>query len=150
MRTRPVGITILAILGFLSVAFYAGLTVFSLVNPAGADNLLQNLSGGGAGPAALQRLAGFLPVYFIVTGAVCAAMSWGLWTLKNWARVLCLVLIGLSLIGGAIGIAGAWSHSSLAATTSALVRMVIAMLIFVYLSSAGVRSAFRRESVPVA
>ena len=116
MKTRPIGITILAVLGFLSVLFYLVMTVIALVNPAQANNLLQGMSGGGAGPAPLQHLAAILPAYFLVTGLFSAALSWGLWTLKNWARILCLVVIGLSVIGGAVEIVVAWSHSTLPAS----------------------------------
>ncbi len=146
MKTRPIGITVLAVLGFLSVLFYLVMTVIALINPAQVNNLLQGMSGGGAGPAPLQHLAAILPAYFLVTGLISAALSWGLWTLKNWARILCLVLIGLSVIGGAVGIAVAWSHSSFPATVAALVRLLIAIVIFVYLNSPSVRAAFRPAS----
>ena len=148
MKTRPVGITILAVLGFLSVLFYLVMTVIAFVNPPQATNLLQGMSGGGAGPSPLQNLGAILPVYFLVTGLLTAALSWGLWTLKNWARILCLVLIGFSVIGGAVGIAAAWSHSTLPATITALVRLAIAILIFIYLNSPRVRAAFQREPSP--
>ena len=146
MKTRPIGITILAVLGFLSVLFYLVMTVIALVNPAQANNLLQGMSGGGAGPAPLQHLAAILPAYFLVTGLFSAALSWGLWTLKNWARILCLVVIGLSVIGGAVEIVVAWSHSTLPATVGALARLLIAILIFVYLNSPRVRAAFHPSS----
>ena len=146
MKTRPIGITILAVLGFLSVLFYLIMTVIALVNPAQANNLLQGMSGGGAGPAALQQLAAILPAYFLVTGLISGGLSWGLWNLKTWARIVCLVLIVISVIGGAVGIAAAWSHSTVPATISALVRLLIAILIFVYLNSPRVREAFHPSS----
>jgi hypothetical protein len=146
MKTRPIGITILAVLGFLSVLFYLIMTVIALVNPAQANNLLQGMSGGGAGPAPLQQLAAILPAYFLITGLISGGLSWGLWNLKNWARIVCLVLIVISVIGGAVGIAAAWSHSTVPATISALVRLLIAILIFVYLCSSGVRAAFHSSS----
>ena len=146
MKSRPIGITILAVLGFLSVAFYGVLTVLALMNPTQAGNLLQGMSGGGANPAPLQNLGAILPAYFVVIGLITGALSWGLWKLKNWARIVCLVLIGLSVIGGAVGVSMAWSHSTMPATIVALVRLLIAILIFVYLCSAGVRAAFRPEA----
>lgn len=145
MKTRPLGITILAVLGFLSVLFYGALTVLALMNPTQAGNLLQGMSGGGAGPAPLQNLGAILPAYFLITGLITAALCWGLWKLKNWARIICLVLIGVSVVGGAVGVSMAWSHATAAGTISALVRLLIAILIFVYLCSARVRAAFRPE-----
>ena len=79
MKSRPIGITILAVLGFLSVVFYGALTVLALMYPTQAGNLLQGMSGGGAGPAPLQNLGAILPFYFLVVGLITAALCWGLW-----------------------------------------------------------------------
>jgi hypothetical protein len=147
MNNRPIGITILAVLGFISVAFYFVMTVLALVSRDQAANVLSAMTAGGAGPAPLQTLGAVLPFYFLITGLITLAMSWGFWKLKNWARIIALVLIGISVVAGGVGIA-ATSHSTTAATGSALVRLLVALFIFCYLCTARVRAAFRAAAAP--
>jgi uncharacterized membrane protein (DUF2068 family) len=144
MKSRPTGITVLAVLGFISAAFYLAMTVIALIKPDAVASLLLSMSGGnGIGLTPAQSLFGILAAYFLISGLITAALSWGLWTLKNWARIVCIVLIGISIFGGAFGIAFAFMHSSVVGTVFGIARLIVAILIIIYLNSPRVRSAFQ-------
>lgn len=144
MKSRPIGITILAVLGFISVAFYLAMTVIALLKPVVVASLLLGMSGGnGFGVTPAASLGGILAVYFVISGLITAALSWGLWTLKNWARIVCLVLIAISVLGGVVQVSMSFSHASVVGTVFGIARLIVAILIIIYLNSPRVRSAFR-------
>ncbi|GEM_PF-1542992 len=45
-----------------------------------------------------QSLFILVGIIIFVSGIIGVAVAWGLWVYKNWARILTLVLIGLSLL----------------------------------------------------
>ncbi len=136
MKSRPTGITVLAVLGFISVAFYLAMTVIALIKPDAVASLLLSMSGGnGIGLTPAQSLFGILAAYFLISGLITAALSWGLWTLKNWARIVCIVLIGISVLGGAVQVSMSFSHASVVGTVFGIARLIVAILICVYLTS---------------
>jgi hypothetical protein len=144
MKSRPVGITILAVLGFISVVFYLAMTVFALAKPDQVGSLLMGMSGSnGVGVTPSQSLGGILAAYCVVTALITAALSWGLWTLKNWARIVCMVLIAISVLGGAVQVSMSFSHASVVGTVFGIARIIVAILIIIYLNSPAVRSAFQ-------
>lgn len=146
MNKRPLGITVLASLGFLGAAFYVVVMILAVTSGDTLRRLLESVSGGGVGPAPLLRLGALLPVYFLVAALVSAGMGWGLWKLKNWAWIIALVLTGLSLIIGGIEIGRALPQPMNGVLVSALVRMAVALLVFWYLCTARVRTAFRQSA----
>ena len=100
-KERPAGVTILAVLQFLSGIVYLGMGAMFL-------------TGGGYGgyiPGLTEVLA-IIGGIFIVLGLVCFLIGWGLWTLKGWARIIAIILAILSLcnipIGTIIGIIILW------------------------------------------
>jgi hypothetical protein len=145
MKNRPVGVTILVAIDFLGVAFYLVLAMLFLANREQGTKLLEGMSGAGTGPAPLLRTGAFLPFYFLTMAIFTGVLGWGLWKLKNWARIILLVIIGLSLFGAAIHIIAVWSYPTAGGFAVALLRVAVAIVIFGYLSSAPVRDAFRPE-----
>jgi hypothetical protein len=91
-KTRPLGVTILAILDGIG----GGLLVFAglvfLVLGAAAERLL----GPDADPALFQTIGGALGVVFLLLGLAYAALGWGLWKGKGWAWI---ATIGFQAIG---------------------------------------------------
>ena len=103
---RPTGVTILAVLGFIGagMAVLAGIAMFlggafrSHVETRPGFGALAGIGGAIIGVVFL----GFAALY-VVTGL-------GLWNLQNWARVLIIVLLGISLLFTALGMLGALVH----------------------------------------
>jgi len=149
MKKRPLGITILSCISFLGAAFYCVLALLATVDRTRLRSLLEGMSGGGTGPAPLLRMDAILPFYFVVMAAFTAVLGWGLWKLKNWVRLIVLVIIGLSVIGGAIEIIRAWPQSTMTGLVMALLRVAVAILIFSYLCRASVRAAFGPGAQPL-
>ena len=146
MKSRPIGVALLAALGLIGAVFYFILTLVALFSRDAVNTLLQRMTGGGVGPAPLQALGALLPLYFLVMGLLTLALAWGLWSLKNWALIVSLVIIGLSVLGGIFEIIHGLAYSSSASAVTALVRLVIPVLIFWYLCTPRVRAAFTHRT----
>ena len=150
MRSRPLGVTIMALLSFLNVAVYAVLAALAFFHPLTLDAVLRALSPGGSGPEKIHHAMGaFLPFYYLLGMLGTGVMAMGFWKLKNWARLVVLGMIGLSLVGlftmelkGVLSSAGALALF--------LVRLGLCVGIGWYLMSAKVRAAFGRGSASYA
>jgi hypothetical protein len=104
-KERPVAITIIAILYFISGGF-------TLINS------IINLIRGQAAAASIPIIGGFLggfiigfSIFGLAMGAINLLVGYGLWTLKNWARIIAIigsVLICLTIIGIPIGAIFIW------------------------------------------
>ena len=151
MSSRPVGITILSVLGLLNAVFYAVLAVLSIVNHDALAALLRAMSPGGAGPAAVHLSMGrFEPAYYCAMILVTGLLAWGWWKLWNWTRIAALVLIGINLAGVAVAPfimprAGS-DASSLAPHLRVATSVAVSVLVGWYLLSAKVRAAFRKAT----
>ena len=110
---RPDGITVLAI-------WYAVLASGSLMAacattiPMGVLSVARDVPAGGR--FLLSALMGFGVVVALVCTAVFAAMAWGLWQLREWARIVALLLAILHLpffpVGTLIGALTLWYLTS--------------------------------------
>jgi hypothetical protein len=149
MKKRPWGVTILSCIAFFNVAFYLVLAVRGMMNVENLRSTIEGMSAGGTGPMLLLRLGPLLPFYFLLMAILLGALGWGLWTLKNWARLIVLALIGLSLVGAAVEIIHGWPTSDAKGIAVALVRVVIALLTFWYLCLGPVRAAFHAQPTTV-
>ena len=134
----------MAVLSFVSVATYAGFAALSLLNARALTDILGALTQGGSGPKDVHLAMGkFLPVYYLLSMLLSGWIAMGFWKLWNWARILVLAMIGLSLVfllATGIGVA---SSGSAAAVTLFLVRVGLCLLVGWYLLSRKVRNAFR-------
>lgn len=102
---RPIGVSILAILGYIGAACTLLMGLAMIFFSAALASLVTNLPGFetafGIIGAALFIVLGiiFLPLavldYFIARG---------LWNGKNWARILLLIFAGLGVLQGIIGL----------------------------------------------
>ena len=104
MRKRPMGVTLLGGLYLLGAATNAFFCIFSLVNQGAFRTMFEQLDAGPVDPAIHLRLGALLPVYFLIMIAVASALGVGMWRLMNWARIVTLVLAGLTLAAGLIAL----------------------------------------------
>jgi hypothetical protein len=136
---RPVGVTILAILDFIGAAFAV---IFAILCFAGGGILASVMSqsqaqGGGAGLAALFGAgAAIFGIVCLVFAALYALIGWGMWGLKNWARIVTLVLVGLGALNGLYGLV---THFNV----FGIVVLAIQALIIWYLLKPDVAGAFK-------
>jgi len=96
---RPVGVTILAVLAFVAAW---GLVLMALLSLLGGA-LVSSLGARGVGMMAGLGAA-VIAVFFLILAAVEVVVGIGLWKLRNWARIVTIVLCGLSFLGAVLSI----------------------------------------------
>src|SRR5258706_5853004 len=98
---RPTGVTIIAVLYFLGAAlgllggvlmFVGGGFLASMINQQGG-------AGGSAGAGMMAGLGAVGGGVALIVAANCALVGWGLWEVKNLARIVALVLSRLGILG---------------------------------------------------
>ena len=135
---RPLGVSIIAAFTWFMGAAWAlaGLSVIGVTH-IGA-HLLSRVTD----PGLLHRLAAGLGttvgIILLLTAAVYLVVGIGLWNLKNWARILTLVFVGLALL---LGIRGLLEHHHL----SRVIRSAIDACILVYLMLPNVSRVFAKS-----
>ena len=164
MRRRPNGVTLLGGLYLLGAATYAFFCIFSLVNQRAFQTMFVRLDFGPVDPAIFLRLGPLLPVYFLIIIAVAAALGVGMWRLKNWARIVTLVLAGLCLAAGPMSLLLGPVMTAAGRGVAPFVKVVSFFLVGVpweisltvsafvcwYLLRPAVKAAFTQGQVPAA
>ncbi len=109
VKRRPDGVTILA-LWYLVLAGGAAFGACAMTIPIGVMSFVDDIPA--AGGLIATWVLGFGLTITVGVGAVCALLAWGLWNMKEWARIVALVLAILHLpffpVGTAIGVATLW------------------------------------------
>jgi uncharacterized membrane protein (DUF2068 family) len=134
---RPVGVTILAVLGFLGAAFtlMAGLAIFA----GGA--MISRMAGTPVGM--LAGIGGaIIAATFLVFAVLYVIVSVGLLKLQNWARVILIVLIFLGLLSSAFGLLTALMHIHMFLFFWRAIIAAIQVWILLYLFKPHVKQAF--------
>ena len=135
-QQRPLGITILAILGIIG-------GVLGLLGGCGAiaGGALVGALGAQAGVGAVAAGGGLLGLLGIV--ALAMAVGWiafgiGAWTLKPWAWMLGLILVGVSIVVALVTVLTSGDFGS------QIIGLVIDAVIVYYLMTPEVKQAFGR------
>jgi hypothetical protein len=136
---RPTGVTVIAVLFFIGTCFLALLGCLFLV---GGGLAAKFMPPDAHIPAGILAAAGVLgAIVFLLLAALYATVGVGLLKLKEWARIIAIVLAGLSFLFGLLGL--------LHFHPFALVRLAIAGWILWYLLQPHVVAAFRGTRAPV-
>lgn len=141
---RPVGVTILAILYFLGAAFciFGGLGFF-LGGGVLASVLSQNSQLSGQLPAGfIAGMGAVMGVGMLIGAAIDALLGWGLWKLKNWARIVTIVLMGLGAIFLVFGLLSMLMHFNIFGLLWNCFWLAIYGVIIWYLLQPNVKAAF--------
>jgi hypothetical protein len=126
--SRPLGVTILAILALISGIFglLGGVTVVFLGGAAAAVGVLD-----------IGGIVAIMGVLTLALAVVSLALAYGFWTLKPWAWQLGIILevlsIGLAVLQVLFGGSG---------IPSVIISIVVAGIIIYYLNTPAVRKAF--------
>lgn len=148
VRRRPIGITILAMLGALAGLFVilSALGSFALAGYFSLSNIPQDIQN--QIPQWFQDLA---PAFFIGTGVVMIIVAvllflvtWAFIKGSNWGRVLAIALLALMVVVSIISFLGniASGNWSMAPIGSLLLSIVIPVAIIWYLTTSHVREWF--------
>ena len=149
MTKRPLLVTVISLLYFVSTGTYTALAMLDLFRRYTLVSLLNMLSPQGVGPATmLLKLEPLLWLYFVMMAGIVALLGYGCWTLRNWARVVTIVITVASLVGEGEMVALGLLVGDISAFTLLLTlfRLALCVLLLWYLWRPGVRAAFRRTA----
>jgi hypothetical protein len=138
---RPTGVTVIAVLDFIGAGLVA-LVAIGLIALGGVLTTAMSST-----PLAALTGAGAVIVAVICLGfaALGIVIGIGMLKLRNWARIVTIVLTGLGLLGGVLGLLGLTAMHT-GSFAGALVRQLITIAIDVwilwYLFQAHVKQAF--------
>lgn len=134
---RATGVTILAVLSFLSAAFLvvAALSI-AAVSKGGLGTTATSTGGIMAwlGPAAETIVLVFAVIYI--------AIGIGLLKLMNWARLLLMIMLVLRAIAAVVGIFSSFSPLRATAVAGQAIGLAFNILILMYLLDPHVKQAF--------
>jgi hypothetical protein len=138
---RPKGVTILAVLAFIGAGF---LVLAALGFMFGAAFMSRFAASGGtpAGGGFLLGLGAVAGIFFLCFAALYAVTGIGLIGLKNWGRILTIILVALGLLSAAFGLLGSLTHFSFGLLIRQVIIAAIDLWILIYLFKPHVKQAF--------
>ncbi len=128
---RPTGVVLIAIYHFLSALFLVLLAISLMVG----GSVLALLFGGAGREGAMAGLGLGLLVgvigaaFFCFYALIAAVAGYGIWALREWGRILSIVLAVISLLLSLPGLLALGLHFSLFFGTYRLFRIAISILI---------------------
>ena len=143
---RPSGVTAIAILFFVFMvllvlcaigAFVGGAFVASIIASA-AQQRGAGMAGAGVGAV----IGGVIGVFLLIFAALNAICGFGLWKMKEWARILTIVLCGIGACFGALGMMAGMLHFNILLMFWRLAWLALDVIIVWYLLQPQVKAAF--------
>ncbi len=147
---RPVGVTILSILDFVGGAFcvLCGVGMIAGGGFVAATLSKQTQNAGAAGLIASMGAAlGFILIIF---AAVYFLLGWALLQLKDWARIVTMVFAGIGAVLQLPGLISSLTRLHMGGLLVGGVLLAIDALIFWYLLTPEVKSAFQQRQARAA
>lgn len=143
---RPTGVTVLAVLDFIGAAFWLLMAVGGFLGATFLGAIISQAaarSGGGTIGAGLGAAIGVvLGIFGLIFGGIAILMGWGMWSLKEWARILQIVFAGIGACFQALGILTSLLHFHIFAMMWNVVWLAINAFIIYYLIQPQVKAAF--------
>ncbi len=150
---RPTGVTLIAVLFFLGMAlcglaaigmFVGGAFIGSIIGAAA-----QQRGAGAAGAGFGAMIGAIAGIFFLVIAALNGICGFGLWKMKEWARMLTIILAGIGAFFGVLGMMGGMMHFNVLLIFWRLIWLGIDVLIVWYLLQPQVKAAFAQpQGVP--
>jgi hypothetical protein len=142
---RPTGVTVIAILDFLGAAFCVLIGLGMMLGGGFLATFVNQQGGQGSAGAAgiLAGLGAAVGIFCLIIAAVEIVLALGLLKLKEWARIVTIVLTGISAALGALGLLGSFIHFSLVGTLLRVCILAIQVWIILYLLKPEVKAAFQ-------
>jgi hypothetical protein len=107
--SKPVGVTLIGVLDFLGMAFWAAIGLFCLVGMSFLGAFItkiaaqsqQQLPPGTNLTAIMASVGVVMAIMFFVVALIAALIGWGMLKLKNWARIMSIIWssVGVLLCG---------------------------------------------------
>jgi hypothetical protein len=141
---RPAGVVLIAIYHFLSAACLVLIAIALMVG----GSVLGALVGAGTNTGRLglgfgMALGILSATVMFVFAVIAAAAGYGVWNLREWGRVLCIVLAVIFLLLSLPGLVMMGVHFALGVGSFHLIRTAINVLIIWYLVQPQVKTLFQ-------
>jgi len=138
---RPTGVTVIAVFDFIGAGFCVLAGLGMMLGGGFIATMLNQQQGASAGVlAAIGAAAG---VFFLFLAAVAILLGWGLLKLKEWARIVTIVLAAVGVLFGVMGLFAILGHFAAIGIFIALCRLAINGVILWYLLQPHVKAAFQ-------
>jgi uncharacterized membrane protein (DUF2068 family) len=98
----------------------------------------------------LAGLGAAVGIFFLILAAIDMVLAMGLLKLKEWARIVTIVLTAIGGALGALGLLGSLIHFSLIGTLFRVCILAIQVWIILYLLKPEVKAAFQAPQVRAA
>ena len=141
---RPTGVTILAVLNFLGAGLYILIGLLFILGMGILGGMMGQAGGEGSAGAMgmMMGLGAVAGVIFIVLSLIPLLIGWGLWKLKNWARIISIVLFALGALAALAGVGiGAMAGEMICLGFNLVFLLLYAWIIW-YLTRPHVKQAF--------
>jgi uncharacterized protein YacL len=128
------------ILVMLAIASALGISVLGMILNRTRD----------IGTPAVAALAGagvLVAILLLIPAALFCLLGYGLWTLRDWARIVTMVLALLGAVGAAIGLLVAIFHLRIFALWVNCIRLTIDLAMLWYLNQTGVKQVFSNPAM---
>jgi hypothetical protein len=144
VMNRPAGVTIIAVLELVvgALCIVGGVAIMLGGGFLAAIMSQSGAQGSAAGAGIMGALGAAAGVLVLVFAALYLLTGWGMLKLRGWARIVTLVLAGLSILGSLFGLATTFLHFNVFALFWIAVRVAIAGWIMWYLLQPNVSAAF--------
>jgi hypothetical protein len=144
---RPAGVVLIAIYHFVGAALLVlvaiglmvGGSVLGALFGAGSD-----MGGLGLGLGLALGIVG--AAFMLVFAVIAAAAGYGVWNLREWGRILCIVLATIFLLLSLPALVMMGEHFALGMGSFHLIRTAINVLIIWYLVQPQVKALFQSRA----
>jgi hypothetical protein len=142
---RPTGVTVIAVLDFLGAGLCILVGLSMMLGAGFIANIINQQGGqGSAGAAGIFAGIGVVAgIFFLIIAAIDVVLAVGLLKLKEWARIVTIVLTAIGGALGLLGLLGSFIHFSLFATIIRICVLAIQAFIIMYLLKPEVKAAFQ-------
>ncbi|HEU4413330.1 MAG TPA: DUF2127 domain-containing protein [Candidatus Angelobacter sp.] len=148
---KPAGVIVISILYFLGAAFLALAGILFIVGGGTMAAMMSQQGQGGSGLATMMGVLGAgMGIFFLVFGAIDAFVGVGLLKLKNWARIIAIVLSAIGACFQLFGLLGSLTHFNIGSFVITLIFLGIHATIIWYLMKPEVKAAFQAGQVRAA
>jgi hypothetical protein len=141
---RPTGVTVIAVLCFIGGAF-ALLGGVGMMAGGGIVASIMSQQGQAAGPMAgiIASVGAAVGVFLLVIAAIDIVLGVSLLKLKEWARMVTIILTGIGAAFGVLGLLSLFAHFNLVAVLFRLCILAFQVWIIMYLLKPEVKAAFQ-------
>ncbi|HEY2117460.1 MAG TPA: DUF2127 domain-containing protein [Candidatus Angelobacter sp.] len=149
---RPGGVTAISIFWFVLGGLCACFGILAMVGGGFIATMLNQPGQAGSSGLAgiLAGLGAALGILFLLFAASYIVMALGLWKLKEWARIVGVVLTGIAVLLQLPGLFSTLTHFSPGRLLWSVLWIAVDCLIIVYLVKPEVKAAFQAPQVRAA